>query len=165
MISIVLQNYPNLSINLRVPLPLFLRYNFEKKFFLFLCFMKRLCVGLSFDVWMSGIQSALSLQNVLIWLSDAAQLTTHITVEKRSWHFSNLFSIFLKNQFFAQILPLCHGQLPSNFIRSSWNFYHKYFEVFSKGSFGRFQFPPFVPNLYDFETQKTGFCENLLVFF
>ena len=70
----------------------------------------------------------------------------HKIVKKQFTLIANLFLIFLKNCFFDQVSGLCLEQPLFNFVRSTWNCYHRYLEVFLRGTFGRFNFWCFHPH-------------------
>ena len=150
---------------LRVP-PLFFRKIWKFFLFLFMYSKDILGIDLSIDAWMSSIPYAVNFlfdfyENLLLQNSSKFHCLiegchNRLFIESLKNELSTLlcnnklFNIFLRfpqNQFFMQGGELCHGRPPFNFVRSSWNFYQRYFEVFSRGSFGRFNFSDFHPDL------------------
>ena len=151
--------------------------------FLFMYAIDRLSIDLSIYAWMSSIPYAVNflfdfyenllLQNLSKFHCLIEGCHNRLLIESLKNEVSTLlcndklFKIFLsfsQNQFFGQGAELWHVRPPFNFVRSSWNFYHRYFEVFPRGRIGRFHFWRSHPDLEGSESQKTGFPENLLEF-
>ena len=154
-----------------------------------MCSKDRLDIHLSICAWMSSIRFAVnflfdfyekvSFKKLSKFQSDekAKEYDHHIRHKKLSIkslknqlstflgekiHCSKLFCVFLKTSFSCKAPNCATYNLPRfNFVRSSWNFYHRYFEVSSRGRIGRFDFWRSHPDLEGSESQKTGFPENL----
>jgi len=82
-----------------------------------------------------------------IWLSGSLSKNVHKIVKKINFQFflvkkytAQTYFMFFSKLVFHPMQCIMPQTIPLNFVRSSWNFYHRYFQVFSRGKIGCFNF-------------------------